>query len=355
MTRSIAFTLLLLSGLTPLGFSVRADQSVTASAHRCGNPALSAAADALAAKFDDHQFVFIGSTHGDAKIEEFLACLVTRPDFQRRATDIVTEWASSGQQQMLDRYVLKLDPAPAGGLDPIFLDTDSPTLWTTLPQVRRTIDTLREVNRTLPPEKRIRLIGGNEGIDWARINAPEDFAPYPYKTNLMEHLILEHLAKTPGNRTLVVYGDAHIRYHGKNFMGEFEAALGRSKLFVVGTMRELQEEERGYLAAMGGPAKPFFADVKRLPAGQPWPASLRTSFEEQQSQPLANYIDGLLYLGPDRDRDLTGSIPLSQAQKRELERRNEFRSDPQRVMRVRHQGREQWFRSHPNDLAPRPK
>ena len=353
MTMSVALTLLLLLSLTQPVFSARAEQSETASPRRCGSPASAAAADALAAKFDDHQFVFIGSTHGDAKIEEFLACLVTRPAFQRRATDIVAEWASSGHQQLLDRYVLRLEPAPAGGLDPIFLDTDSPTMWTTLPQVRQTIDTLREVNRALPPEKRIRLVGGNEGIDWARIKVPEDFAPYPFKTNLMTHLILEHLAKTPGNRTLVVYGEGHIRHRGKNFMGEFEDALGRSKLFVVGAVRELREEERGYLAAMGDPAKPFFADARRFPAGQPWPSSLRTSFEEQQSQPLADYIDGLLYLGPDRDRDLTGSIPLSEAQKRELDRRNSLRTDRQRVMRARQRGRDQWFRAHPSDVVPR--
>jgi len=354
MRKSLALTVVLLSAVTPFVPAASADQSEGASRDGCGSSALSAAADALAAKFDDHQFVFMGSTHGDAKIEEFLGCLVTRPAFQRRATDIVTEWASSGQQKLLDRYLLLLEPLPTDGIAPVFLDTDSPTLWTTLPQIRQTIEALREVNRTLEPKKRIRVIGGNEGIDWARIKAPEDFAPYPYKTNLMPHLILDHLAKTPGNRTLVVYGEAHIRYQGKNFMGDFEDALGRSKLFVVGAVRDLHEEERRYLAAMGDPAKPFFADARRFPASQPWPTSLRTSFEEQQSQPLANYIDGLLYLGPDGDRDLTGSIPLSEAQKRELDRRNSFRSDPQRVMRARSQGRDQWFRAHPNDIAPRP-
>jgi hypothetical protein len=354
MTQSSSLMLVLLLGLTPFVSLGGADHSETAAPNRCGSPSISAAADALAAKFEDHQFLFVGSTHGDAKIEEFLACLVTRPAFQRRATDIVTEWASSGQQQLLDRYVLKLEPAPAGKLDTIFLDNDSPSLWISLPPIRQTIETLREVNRTLPPQKRIRLVGGNEGIDWAKITTPEDFAPYPYKTNLMPHLILEQLAKTPGNRTLVVYGEAHIRYQARNFMGELEAALGRSKLFVVGAVRELKEEERRYLAAMGDPAKSFFADAAQFPAGQPWPSSMRTSFEEQPAQPLADYIDGLLYLGPDRDRDLTGSIPLSEAQKRELDRRNSFRSDPQRVMRARYQGREQWFRAHPNDLAPRP-
>ena len=36
----------------------------------CRDEATAATADSLAARFDDHQFVFIGSTHGDLKIEE---------------------------------------------------------------------------------------------------------------------------------------------------------------------------------------------------------------------------------------------------------------------------------------------
>lgn len=96
-------------------------------------------------------------------------------------------------------------------------------------------------------------------------------------------------------------------------------------------------------------------DARRFPAAQPWPASLRTSFEEQPSQPLANYIDGLLYLGPDRDRDLTGSIPVSEPQKRELDRRGSLlQPDPQYVMRARYQGRGQWFRARPDDIAAWP-
>jgi len=354
MRKSLAIPLLLLLAPVPAMPPISAQQPERQPPGQCSSSALASAADVLAEKFDDYQFIFIGSTHGDAKIEEFLSCLVARPAFQRRATDIVTEWASAGQQKLLDKYLLLLEPAPAEGIASIFLDTDSPTLWTTLPQIRQTIETLREVNRTLELKKRIRVIGGNEGIDWARIKALEDFAPYPYKTNLMPHLLVEHFAKTPGNRTLVVYGDAHIRYEGNNFMGELTAALGRNKLFVVGTVRDLREEERGYMATMGDPSKPFFVDAYRFPATQPWPTSLRTSFEEQQSQPLAKYIDGLLYLGPERDRDLTGAITLSETEKRELDRRNAMRMDPQRVMRARYQGREKWFRAHPNDLVPRP-
>ena len=91
------------------------------------SPAAATAADALAARFDDHQFVFIGSLHGDAKIDEFLMCLVSRPVFKQQVSDIVVEWASSGQQRLLDRYLLTIGEIPVDDLAPIWLDTDTPT------------------------------------------------------------------------------------------------------------------------------------------------------------------------------------------------------------------------------------
>ena len=319
----------------------------------CANPGASATADAVAAKFDKHQFVFIGSTHGDAKIEEFLMCLVSRPAFQQRATDIVVEWSSSGHQRLLDRYLIALEDIPADDLAPIWFDTDYPKLWATLPQIRQFLQTLRAVNQTLPLAKRIRLVGGNEGVDWTKVHAVEDLAPYPYKTNLMPHLIIEHLAKTPGNKTLIVYGDAHIHYKGNNFMGELEYALGRSKLFVVGRIGELREDERKYLAAVGDPNQSFFVETQRFPGDIPWPQSLRVTYEER-SERLADYIDGFVYLGPQPDRNLMGSLPLTAAQQRELDRRSSIMSEPQRTMRARFQGREKWFSKHPDDFPARP-
>ena len=334
MTVATVFLFLLIGAATP-----------------CQSDAAAAAADALAAKFDDHQFIFIGSTHGDLKIEQFLACLVTRPVFQQRATDIVTEWASSGHQDLLDRYILTLDHVD--DLTPIWFDTDAPTMWTTLPQVRQFVETLRAVNKSLPLAKRIRLVGGNQGVDWTKVRITEDLAPYPFKTNLMPHLLVEHLAKQPGNKTLVVYGDAHIHYKGNNFMGDLELALGRSKLFVVGRIGDLNPDERSYLAAAGDPSKPFFVDARRFPTTIPWPRSLRVSYEERSTN-LADYVDAFVYLGPEPDKDMRGSIPLTAVQQRELDRRNSISSDPQRSMKARFGGRDQWFRAHPNDFPPRP-
>ena len=314
---------------------------------------MAAAADALASRFDDHQFIFIGSTHGELKIEEFLTCLVSRPAFFERATDIVVEWASSAHQDLLDRHVLALESVSADELASIWFDTDAPTMWTTLPQVRRFLDTLRDVNRALPAAKRIRLIGGSEGIDWSRVRTVEDLAPYPFKTNLIPHLLVEHLAKAPGNRTLVIYGDCHIHYQGNNFMGELEEGLGRSKLFVVGRINELAADERPFLEAVGSAESPFFVTADQVPATLDAPPSLRVCTGESSSR-LASYMDGFVYLGPEPDRSFLGAIPLTTAQEQELARRNAIKSDGQRTMHVRLQGRGRWFEAHPDDFPPRP-
>jgi hypothetical protein len=341
--------------LLSTALTIGAEAVTDAPAHAdmsCAAPAVAATADAFAAQFETHQFVFVSSTHGDAKIDEFLMCLIARPAFKQRVTDIVVEWASYAQQRLLDRYLLELDDVSSDALAAIWLDTDQPSLWATLPNVREFVETLRAVNRTLPATKRIRLIGGNDGVDWSKVRVVEDLAPYPFRTNMMPHLLIEHLAKAPGNRTLVVYGDGHIRHNRPNFMTDLDAALGRERLFVVGTIHQLDPRERDYVAAIGDPAQPFFAEARRFPAPGAWPPSLRTAIDDR-SERLADYIDGLLYLGPEPSRIVLGSIPFSPAQQRELDRRAAIMSDPQRTMRARYEGRAQWFRGHPNELLAR--
>ena len=286
-----------------------AQSSSTSPPSTCRDSGTAAVADSLSARFDHHQFVFIGSTHGDLKIEQFLMCLVSRTTFTQRATDILVEWASGAHQRLIDRYVLSLDSIASDSLERIWLDTDSPTLWATLPQVREFVHALRDVNRSLPATKRIRLIGGNEVIPWARVRSLEDLAPYPYRTNRVPHLIVEHLAKAAGNKTLVVYGDCHIHY-GANIMSDVVDALGRGQLFVTGRIGEPAPADRVFLAAAGDSRSAFFTLASRFPRGVEVPPSLRVCGENVRT-PLADYIDGFVYLGPTPDRNLVGAIPLT--------------------------------------------
>ena len=89
-------------------------------------PGYAAAADSVAAQFDSHQFVFMGSTHGWKKQHDFQLCLLSRPAFQRRVTDVMVEWANPVYQNLVDRYLIRLEPIPIDSLAPVWIDTDAP-------------------------------------------------------------------------------------------------------------------------------------------------------------------------------------------------------------------------------------
>ena len=108
------------------------------------------------------------------------------------------------------------------------------------------------------------------------------------------------------------------------------------------------------MSRLGDTTSPFFVDASSVPES-PWAPSLRANGNESSLR-LSDYIDGVLYLGPERDRLLTGALPLTTDQQRELARRNsiKFGSDPQTSVRKRYEGRAQWFRDHPRELPVRP-
>jgi hypothetical protein len=324
----------------------------------CTAPGVAEAADGVAAQFERHQFVYISSTHGDAKIDEFLSCLVARPGFTRRVTDIIAEWASASvsNQRLMDRYFLALEPIPVDSLWTVWLDTDNPTVWATLPSLRYFFESLRAVNATLPAAKRIRLLGGSDNTEWSKVRTVQDLAAYPFKTNLMEHFLPEHLAKVPGNRTLVVYGDGHTRHNGGWFVTQVDYAIGREKSYVLGVLHERNAGEEAWLRQVGPVDRPFFVTSDKFPggAGGGFPTLLRAGAESSNSTRLTDYIDGLLYLGPERSRAMIGAIPMSAAMQKELARRAAIMSDGRATMDARYSGRSTWFARHPNEFESRP-
>jgi len=146
----------------------------------CASPGLAQVADSIAAAFDAHQFVFVGSTHGGKKVHDLLLCLLSRPGFQRRTTDVLVEWGNPVHQRLVDRYLLTLDPLPLDSLRPVWLDTDAPQLWGRLPLIPEFYEAVRAINRQLDPERRIRVLGGCEPIDWSSVRSAADVATYPY-------------------------------------------------------------------------------------------------------------------------------------------------------------------------------
>lgn len=316
----------------------------------CTSPPQAAVADSMAALFDRHRFVFISSTHGDTKIHDFLLCLLSRPGLERRITDVLVEWASPVHQQVMDRYLLALEPLPVDSLRPVWFETDYPPLWATIPQMPAFFAAVRALNARVDPSRRIRVVGGNEPVDWKTVRGPADMARFPFKNNTAIHLILEHLAPASERRVLVVYGIGHVHHNGGPLMSGLEDRIDRDQLFVVGTIHTLRMGERDRVRRFGDPDRPFFLRAAGFPTEVPLPED----FFYAAKAPLASHIDAVVYLGPEPDRNLTNTIAFTAAEKVELARRESILQDSRRVLQIRLGGRAEWFRKHPADFPDPP-
>lgn len=308
-------------------------------------------ADSVAAAFTTHQFVFIGSTHGDKKSHDFLLCLLSRPAFHRRAADVLVEWGSPVHQTVVDRYLLRLDPKSVDSLEPVWFDTDAPQLWARLPLIPEFYEAVRAINIKLDPAGRIRVLGGCEPIDWSVVRTKTDVAAYPFKTNWAAHVITDHFAPDSARRLLVVYGDAHIHHHGGNIMSKLAATFDRANLFVVGTIESPDSADVRSVARLGDPTRPFYVSKERFPSAGPYPRRLFYV----RDRPLADYVDAVVYLGPEPNRSMANQRELTNEQKVEVARRDSIKGDLRQLMQLRYGNRDWWFQSHPNDLPRDPR
>jgi hypothetical protein len=187
-------------------------------------------------------------------------------------------------------------------------------------------------------------------VNWTVVRTPEELAVYPFKTNWAAHVITEHFAVRPQQRLLVVYGDGHIHHNGGTLMSDVEAKLDRTQLFAIGTLRDLGNGDAERVATFGDSTRAFFIAAPGFPSTQSLPRDLFYA----AAGPLSTYVDALVYLGPDADRDLSNSIELTGAQRAEIARREAIASDSGRLLQLRLGNRKVWFQTHPNDIPERP-
>lgn len=163
---------------------------------------------ALLGAFDRHPIVAIAEVHRLEQDKEFLVTVLASREFSAKANDIVIEFGNARLQRVLDGYI-------AGGhvsaqqLRRVWADTTVVNgLWDA-PIYERFLTAVRQRNRTLPKNRKLRILACDPPIDWASVNTVSDAAPYLDRDRFCAATIeREVLAK--GRRALVIMGDAHV-------------------------------------------------------------------------------------------------------------------------------------------------
>jgi hypothetical protein len=170
-------------------------------------PAIAAIVDA----FRDHRLVGLGDAHGNTLGDAFRLSLIRDPGFRSVVSDIIVESGNSRYQDLADRYVRGEDVA-RDQLQRIWLDTtqqhvaslDVPELFTLV----------RELNKSVPADRRLRVLLGEPPIDWERLKTADDYRAWEALDSSSRDVFGAELVRrevlSKNRRALALYGAGHF-------------------------------------------------------------------------------------------------------------------------------------------------
>jgi hypothetical protein len=275
------------------------------------------ATGAVLAAFDTFQIVAIGDYPGSQDLQGFILSLVRHPSFTNVVNDIIVEGTNGLLQPILDRYIAG-DDVPMTEARRLWRDETNPVVMNQFHA--QLFPLLRRINQQRPPEKRLRVVAGEDGIDWANVTPAINGQ---YVGHRDEHIaaVMEAAVFAKHRKALMLYGGAHL-WHGLrgdtpgwlNAMGYFESKHPGVTFVVfpyVGARQRVQ---------CGLPIPTTGVSVETVMSSWPVPSLVRTKgtwLEEFAKAELwsrqtllesqfglrlldrsVNPVDAFLYLGP---------------------------------------------------------
>src|SRR5688572_21895070 len=167
------------------------------------------AADYLVNAFQRFPLVaFSEPRHAAGGTREFFESLIRHPGFAGIVNDVVVEFGNARYQAIADRYTAG-EPVPHDQLKQIWENTTVVSGVWTAPMYEGFLSDIRDLNGTLPPVKRIRVMLGDPPIDWSVVRGPADEDMNDWRDAHFAWVVEEQVMKR-GRRALLWIGGAHL-------------------------------------------------------------------------------------------------------------------------------------------------
>ena len=168
--------------------------------------------EAILEAFKSHQVVTLPGGHAGNELHALLLRLIRDRRFPETVNDIVVEFGSARYQDLMDRFVRGDEIAPAA-LRQVWQDTTEPGITNDNPLPEAFFRAVRDLNASLPPERRLRVLLGDPPIAWEHVRRKEDHRKWvvqrsPYVADLIRRDVIAQK-----RRGLVVYGNRHFPRH----------------------------------------------------------------------------------------------------------------------------------------------
>jgi len=148
--------------------------------------------------------------HGAREPHQFLRRVLGDEKILRAVDVVIVEFATGEHQDVLDAYIRGED-IPFATLSKVWRDTgQSPVEPWNSPLYHQLLDVIRNGNRDLPPDKKVRVVAGDPPIYWEKIRTREDYrAARIHRDPYVTGLAIEQ-AFSLGKRVLIIFGGAHL-------------------------------------------------------------------------------------------------------------------------------------------------
>lgn len=158
---------------------------------------------AIVDAFKTHDIVALGEgNHGNEQSAAFRAKLYADPRFTALVSDIVVETGNARHQAMMDRYIAGED-VPHKELRMAWMETTAPTDVMDKPIYEDMFRAIRDLNKTLPKDKQLRVLLGDKWYDSSQ--GPPKSRGDDAVVEIIHREVLDKKRKA-----LVVYGDMHL-------------------------------------------------------------------------------------------------------------------------------------------------
>lgn len=251
---------------------------------------------AIVDAFRSHSLVALGDLHGNVQTSAVRLSLIRDPRFAATVNDIVVEFGNARYQDRIDRFVRGEDVAE-GALREVWQNTTATNIGWDRPIYEEFFRTVRAVNASLPPARRLRVLLGDPPIDWSTVRTTGDLMTWmndrdTYPADLIRR---EVLAKQ--RRALIIYGGGHFPRIDPGTLVSLVEKAGDTRVFTVWTdtdtdLAPLQPD----IATWAAPKLALLRDTL-LGAG-PFTTIFPVRGDSLRTMRIDDQFDALLYLGP---------------------------------------------------------
>ena len=247
--------------------------------------------------FGTYDIVALGEgRHNNDQGYALRLALIRDPRFAQSVNDIVVESGSSTHQDVMDRFI-RGESVPEKPLRLAWQDTTVPDGPWDVPMYEEFFRTIRTLNASLPPERKLRVLLGDPPFDWDKATREEairiGIQRDPFAAALIQREVLARK-----RRALVIYGDMHFRRRSSSSLGTLVTRLVAAGARLMNIWTHTTGSDLTVLQPnVGAWQAPALAFSRGTTFGQAG-LSFYTGAPRGDDERMEDQFDAVLYLGP---------------------------------------------------------